>query len=49
MNAMHAIPSPSDMINIPELDAGNHIDLQLVSLLNVQIELRAKPETPGQL
>lgn len=43
MNAMHAIPSPSDMINIPEFDAGNHIDSQLVSLLNVQIDLRAKP------
>lgn len=49
MNAIHAIPSPSDMINIPELDAGNHIDLQLVSLLNVQIDLRAQPEMPGQL
>lgn len=44
---MHAIPS--NMINIPELDVGNHIDLQLVSLLNVQIDLRAKPEMPGQL
>lgn len=49
MNAIHAISSPSDMINMPELDAGNHIDLQPVSLLNVQIDLRAKPEMPGQL